>query len=131
VFLVAIGVLAGVLPLTGDPEQAMQGIDTGYDIWNAGLILFGAHLMAIGYLAYRSRTVPRLLGVVYLVVGAGYLVDRFGALLLSDHAINVSPFTGPGEVALVFWLLLKGVRSPSPTGPSAPVDHAAVGPSAR
>jgi hypothetical protein len=57
--------------------------------------------------------VPRLVGIVYLVAGAGYLVDRFGSLLLSDYSLTVATFTGPGEVLLVFWLLLKGVRSPA------------------
>ncbi|ADB74687.1 DUF4386 domain-containing protein [Geodermatophilus obscurus] len=123
VFLVGIGTLAGVLPLSGDPDQAMEGIDAFYDIWNAALILFGAHLMAIGYLAFRSVTVPRVLGVVYLVVGAGYLIDRFGTLLLSDYPINIAAFTGPGEIALVVWLLLKGVRSPSPADPPLPADR--------
>jgi Domain of unknown function (DUF4386) len=100
--------------------------DVSDDIWHAGLILFGAHLMAIGYLAYRSVTVPRVLGIVYLVVGAGYLIDRFSSFLLSGHSINVAASTGPGEVALVFWLLLKGARSPSPADPHSPDDRAAV-----
>ena len=111
VFMVAIGMLAGVLPLSGDPDHAVQGIDAFYDVWHAALILFGAHLIAIGYLAYRSVTVPRVIGIVYVVAGAGYLIDRFGALLLSDDSLNIAAFTGPGEVTLVLCLLLKGVRS--------------------
>jgi len=70
-------------------------------------------MVAIGYLAYRSVTVPRVIGVVYLVAGAGYLIDRFGAFLLSDDSLNIAAFTGPGEVTLVLWLLLKGARSSS------------------
>ena len=126
VFMVAIGMLAGVLPLSGDPDHAVQGIDAFYDIWHAALILFGAHLMGIGYLAYRSVRVPRVIGVVYLVAGAGYLIDRFAALLLSDYSLQIAAVTGPGEVALVFWLLLKGVRFSSAERP-LPVDRALAG----
>ena len=126
VFLVAIGMLAGVLPLSDDPDETMQGIDAFYDVYDAGLILFGVHLMAIGYLACRSATVPRVIGVVFLVAGAGYLIDRFGTLLLADYSLNIAAFTGPGEIALAFWLLVKGVRSPAPADPPSPVDRVAA-----
>ncbi len=123
VLMVAIGMLAGVLPLSGDPDQAVQGIDAYYDIWHAGLILFGAHLMAIGYLAYRSVTVPRVIGVLYLVAGAGYLIDRFASLLLSDYSLSIATFTGALEFTLVVWLLFKGVRSPFPADRPLPADR--------
>ena len=126
VLLVAIGMLAGVLPLSDDPDQVMQGIAAFYDVYNAGLILFGVHLMVIGYLAYRSATVPRVIGVVLLVAGAGYLIDRFGTLLLADYSLEIAAFTGPGEIALAFWLLVKGVRSPAPADPHSPVDRVAA-----
>jgi hypothetical protein len=126
VFMVAVAMLAGVLPLADDQDKAVQGIDVFYDVWHAGLILFGAHLMAIGYLAYRSVTMPGVIGVLCLVAGAGYLFDRFGALMLSDYSLTIATFTGPGEVALAFWLLLKGVRSPSPADRPLPANRAAV-----
>ena len=124
VFLVGIGMLAGVLPLSGDPAQAVQGIDAYYDVYHAGLVMFGAHLMTIGYLAYRSATVPRVVGVVFLLAGAGYLIDRFGTILLSDYSLTVAAFTGPGEIVLAFWLLLKGVRSSSGADRPVSVDRA-------
>jgi hypothetical protein len=34
------------------------------DIWMAGLVPFGAHLLLLGYLAHRSGYVPRLLGTL-------------------------------------------------------------------
>jgi hypothetical protein len=47
---------------------------TSDNIWSAGLILFGAHLVVIGALAYRSGFVPRLISAlpvlaVWLLMG--------------------------------------------------------------
>lgn len=40
----------------------------------AGLLLFGVHLMGLGYLAYRSGYVPRVIGVLLVVADAGLRV---------------------------------------------------------
>jgi len=88
----------------------MLKVDAFYDIWNVGLILFGLHLLLIGYLAYKSGYVPKPVGVLLVIAGFGYLVDSFGTLLVSDYSVNVAAFTGVGEVVLLIWLLVKGRR---------------------
>ncbi len=74
VFMVAISQLAGIPDLlasegysTAFPPQQLQAeallkVDAFNDIWYAGLILFGAHLLIIGFLAYKSGYVPKVLG---------------------------------------------------------------------
>ena len=110
VFLVAVSQLAGVLPNVGNPEQAQRSIDAFNDIWNAGLILFGVHLLLIGYLAYRSRFIAKAIGVLLAIAGLGYLVDGFGTVLVPNYSLNVSQVTFIGEAVLIFWLLIKGRR---------------------
>jgi hypothetical protein len=110
VFLVAISQLAGVLPLTGDVSHALSQIEAFDNIWNASLILFGVHLVLLGYLAYRSGFAPKLIGILLLVAGLGYLVDSLGTVLVPDYSVGVSQFTFVGEVVLIFWLLIKGRR---------------------
>lgn len=111
VYLVAIAQLVIALQLLGDPDQALRAVDTYTAIWDVGLILFGAHLLSIGYLAYRSGFVPKIFGILLLIAGLGYLVDGFGAVLMQDYAISIGAFTFVGEVALIFWLLISGSRS--------------------
>lgn len=72
VFLVAISQLAGIPALLTDPAheaafgrqqlqaQAMLKVEAFNDIWMAALLLFGAHLIGLGYLAYRSGYAPSL-----------------------------------------------------------------------
>lgn len=119
VFLVAIGQLAGIPDLlrTGSSAftaeqveaQALLKVDAFNDIWFAGLVLFGAHLVLIGYLALRSGYVPRLLGVLLVVAGLGYAFDS-ASRVLSESPLEVSTVTFVGEFLLCLWLLIRGRR---------------------
>jgi len=82
------------------------------DIWSFGLGLFGIHLLLIGWLAFRSGFVPRFIGVLVLIAGAGYLVDSFGGLLSATYTFELASFTFIGEVVLMIWLLLFAARGP-------------------
>jgi hypothetical protein len=121
VFMVAIGQLAGIPQLLkGDgysaafsteqlQAQALLKADAYYDIWFAALILFGGHLVLIGYLAYRSGYVPRLFGVLLVIAGAGYAFDSFGRVL-SEGSPVISTVTFPGEFLLALWLVVRARR---------------------
>jgi hypothetical protein len=123
VFMVAIGQLIGVLRLLSNDDylrvfsadqlhaQALLRIDSFSDIWHASLVLFGVHLLIVGYLAYRSGYVPRFLGVLLGIAGLGYLVDSFGAVLSRGSWTDVSSFTFIGEFLLALWLVIWGRRT--------------------
>jgi hypothetical protein len=110
VYLVAIIQLVIALRLLSDPAQALRAIDTYNTIWHVGLILFGVHLLLIGYLAYRSGFMAKVFGILLVIAGLGYLVDGFVAVLVPSPVVSIGQFTFVGEVALIFWLLIKGSR---------------------
>jgi Domain of unknown function (DUF4386) len=110
VYLVAVIQLVFALGLLGDPNEAQRAIDAYETIWLVGLILFGVHLLLIGYLAYRSAFMARVFGVLLVVAGLGYIADGFVAVLVRGPSISIGQFTFIGEVALIFWLLIKGTR---------------------
>ncbi len=122
VFAVAISQLVGTLDLLSNADylktfsadqlrtEALMKINAFHDIWGISLIFFGLHLLLIGYLAYKSGYVPKFLGVLLVIAGLGYLVDSFGALLVSSYSVEVGAFTFWGEVLLMIWLLVKGRR---------------------
>jgi len=135
VFAVAISQLLGVLPLLDGAKptpftveqrhmQALLKIQDFLDIWQVGLVLFGLHLVLIGYLSYRSGYVPRVLGVFLVIAGAGYLVDSFAGIFVADYAVNVAAVTFIGEALLMVWLLVKG-RQVTPPEPDrhSPVEN--------
>jgi hypothetical protein len=110
VYLIAIIQLVLALGLLGDPNQALRAIDAYGTIWLVGLILFGVHLLLIGYLAYRSGFMAKLFGILLVVAGLGYIADGFVAVLVPGPTISLGQFTFVGEAALIFWLLIKGTR---------------------
>jgi hypothetical protein len=82
-----------------------------------GLVFFGAHCLALGYGVFKSGYVPRLLGILLLVAGAGYLADSFGRTLLTNYVDYEQVFAAAvlapaliAEVSFSLWLLLKGVN---------------------
>jgi len=110
VFAVAISRLVGVLPVSGDADRTLAGTDAFSAIWQAGLVLFGIHLLLIGYLVLRSGSVPKIIGIALAVAGIGYLADAAGTLLIPGYSISIAAVTGIGEVVLMVWLLINGRR---------------------
>jgi hypothetical protein len=130
IFMVAISQLAGALSILNTADsvsvfsteqhyaQALLGINAFDDIWAAALILVGLHLVILGYLMHRSGTVPsyksgyipKVLGVLLAIAGAGYVIDSFGRVLVAGYSFEVAAFTFIGEVLLIFWLFIYGRR---------------------
>lgn len=83
----------------------------GYDL---GLVFFALHLFALGYLVFASGFLPRMLGVLLVVSGAGYLANSFVLFLVPDladtFAVVVLVAALIGELPLTLWLLVKGVN---------------------
>ena len=115
IFIFAVGKLyMASQVLTPDGTQAMPYLKAFQTIWDTGLILFGFHLLVLGYLAFKSGYVPKWLGVFLVLAGLGYAVDGFGKILSPLYSLNLAQFTFVGEVLLIFWLLWKGFKGFDP-----------------
>jgi hypothetical protein len=111
IFMFAISKLYSALQvLTPDGAQAMSFLQAFQSIWDLAHILFGFHLLVLGYLAFTSGYVPKWLGVFLLLASVGYIVDGFGNTLSPDYNLSISQFTFVGEVLLIFWLLWRGFK---------------------
>ncbi len=119
VFLVAICRLFEVPALlAGNPEQAIRVLDAFDATWKVGLSLFAFHLLLIGYLAYISGFIGKIFGILLVVAGLGYLADAFATILVADFPFSFALFVFGGEVALIFWLIIRGRHIRVPTIPS-------------
>ncbi|MDL1910493.1 DUF4386 domain-containing protein [Chloroflexi bacterium CFX6] len=96
--------------LSADGVQSMAYLKAFQSIWDKALILFGFHLLLLGYLAFRSGYVPKWLAVFLVLAGLGYTVDGFGNWFISSYNISIAQFTFIGEVLLIFWLFWKGMK---------------------
>jgi len=93
------------------PSQVMLSLNSFTAGWNAGLVIFGLHLVVVGYLIFKSGNMPRILGILVIIAGLGYTIDTFTALLLPEFNVTLSLFTFIGEPLLGIWLLVKGLRA--------------------
>jgi hypothetical protein len=87
----------------------------------AAEIFWGLWLFPLGVLAYRSRFLPRFLGVWLIINGFAYLAMSFAGLLLPQYEDIVSNIAFPaqlGELAFMLWLVIKGAK-PQPLDAAA------------
>jgi hypothetical protein len=70
------------------PSQVMLSLNAFYAGWDAGLVIFGLHLVIVGYLVLTSGNMPRVLGLLVIIAGLGYTIDTFSALLLPGFGVT-------------------------------------------
>ena len=81
--------------------------------FDATLLLAGLWLFPLGTLVYRSRLLPRFLGVWLIIAGCAWSVLSFLAYLLPQYQGKAFDVLQPvffGEIALMLWLVVKGSR---------------------
>lgn len=84
-------------------------------IWSIGLIIFGGHLMIVGYLAFKSDRIPKVISTLLLLASIGYIViNVMNTLIPQDDSVililkiifNVPMIVG--ELGFGIWLIVRG-----------------------
>ena len=84
--------------------------------FTATLMLAGAWLFPLAMLVYRSRFLPRFLGVWLFIAGGCWLILCFTAYLAPQYQEKEFTILQPaffGEIALTLWLVIKGAKPPA------------------
>jgi len=89
------------------------------------LVLFGFRCIALGYLVVRSSFMPRLIGGLLMLAGAAYLPNLWPPLVTAITPFNL--VLALGELALVVWLLVRGVDNARWRAQAAATDQGAFG----
>jgi hypothetical protein len=86
--------------------------------WSLGLIVFGCHLLVLGYAALRSGFIPKILGVLLIIASLCYLLTNGATLLYPNYeqykATMETILSAPmalGELAFGVWLWAKGGKT--------------------
>jgi len=108
--LIAVSQLVRGFSLLDDPAAALPALESFTIIWVLSLGLFGASLILVGYLAFRSGFMAKVFGILLALAGAGYLADAIGLATIPGFAAVFAQFLFVGEVTLIFWLLIRGRR---------------------
>jgi hypothetical protein len=102
-------------------EQLRATAKISLDSYRNGILVtslfWGLWLLPFGRLVLKSGFMPRILGVLLMLGGLGYVVDVFGSVLMvhyGDSAMSnyILLPAALGELGTCAWLLLMGVRLP-------------------
>jgi hypothetical protein len=77
------------------------------------LAFFSISCFAMGYLIYKSRLIPRIIGVLLVIEGGLYFLNSYSMFLAPSFAPRVFPFLAASaiaEVSLCLWLLVMGIN---------------------
>jgi hypothetical protein len=104
----------GYLAVFDKPQRdalARLFLDLHHQLDLANEIFWGLWLIPFGLLVYRSRFLPRILGVWLIIACFGYLALSLTGLLFPDYEDQVSNIAQPfllAELAIMLWLLIMG-----------------------
>src|SRR5580658_993583 len=78
-------------------------------------LFWGLWLFPLGRLVYKSRFLPRFLGVWLVLAGFAWVILSFTGILLPQYADKLNTYFQPailGEIAFMLWLAIKGGKPP-------------------
>ena len=84
--------------------------------FNLAEIFWGLWLFPLALLVYRSRFLPRLLGVWLAIAGLAWVMLSLTGILLPQYEDKVYTLSQPaffGEIAFMLWLVIKGAKPPA------------------
>ncbi|HEX7251702.1 MAG TPA: DUF4386 domain-containing protein [Thermoanaerobaculia bacterium] len=85
-------------------------------------IFWGLWLFPFGICVIRSGFIPRILGILLIIAGSGYVASTFVYLVLPQYANavgRITEITNIGELPIIFWLLIWGARPQRATAQAA------------
>jgi hypothetical protein len=78
--------------------------------WGVSMLFFAVHLLLLGALVWRSRYLPRVLGVLLVVNGIAYGIDCVKPYVAPGVRLPWLPVLFFGEILFMLWLLVRGRR---------------------
>ena len=90
-----------------------------YD-WSIALVLFGIHLVLLGWLIYGSSYIPRVIGILLVIDGSGWVIASLQPYLYPNAKLGWISVTFFGELVLMPWLLIRGWKIRDPGRHSEP-----------
>jgi len=131
--------MATAVTVAGDTSLAPGGDAAGTvgllstlsaNAWGVGALFFGLWLIPMGWAVLTSGAMPRALGWLLVVGGVGYVASAFVGLALPTAPAAVaegfSLLATVGELWMIGYLLIKGIRPDAGAGSRAPLARTPV-----
>lgn len=112
--MIAKGEVLKTFDLSQKQELSLLFIKINDSVVSALVLFWGLWLFPLGILTYRSRFLPRFLGVWLIIDGVALVVLSIIGLLFPQYKDITFKIAFPamlGEVAFMLWLLIKGTKN--------------------
>jgi Domain of unknown function (DUF4386) len=83
--------------------------------WSISLVIFGIHLVLLGYLIYRSSYIPKIIGILLAIDGVAWVVDSLSPYLYPRAPLGFLFIFFLAELVFMVWLLVRGWKIKEPT----------------
>jgi hypothetical protein len=119
----ALQFLSGANYLAAFQTSQLQGLAmSSLDLYTSGFLMvqifFSAWLIPLGYLVYKSRFLPKFLGILLILDFFGNMSWFLQGFFLPDNKLLAYPGNAIGfiaEIALTVWLLVMAVKEQKKT----------------
>lgn len=110
--------LATAAQIAAQPlENAASNVQLAYiaseNLWGVAAFFFGLWLIPMGTCVLRARAMPRALGWILIIGGAGFLGNAFATYLAPDLDAFADVLVVPatiGELWMIAYLLFRGTK---------------------
>lgn len=110
-----------IIPVLSSANPDVSEISSHFQLfeklWSVGLIVFGLHLIGLGFLSVKSGSVPKLLGYLLYFGGISYTflhgsrhLNLFDVQVIISIEKILSLPMALAEILLAFWLIYNGFR---------------------
>lgn len=84
--------------------------------WSMSLVIFAIHLVLLGYLIYRSGYIPRIIGILLIIDGLGWVINPLKPYLYPNAHLDFLFTMSWVELLLPLWLVIRGWKIKQPAG---------------
>lgn len=91
-------------------DLALVFVNLSTETFHLYLIFFGLWCVLTGYLIFTSTFLPRILGVLLVLDGLGWMLYLWPPLATSLYPL-IAFVSGSAEIPLLLWLLVFGVKT--------------------
>jgi hypothetical protein len=109
-----LNLIAGMIILQENLTQAILFIDLYKNGFNISQIFYGAWVFPLGYLIYKSKFIPKILGIFLMIDCFAILTYFLQFFLFPEYKIIAYicyAISAISEFSLTFWLIIKGVNN--------------------
>lgn len=116
-FIYILKILNGTFTIASESvnQKVMFHLKSFETIWSFGLIIFGFHLLLLGFLVLKSKTIHNIWGITLLFAALSYILIHSSKLLLPEFESQVKTIEmmlslpmAFGEIGFAVWLIIRG-----------------------